>query len=127
MPDRTLVQTPEGEVKKLTVDEFIELDKTTIFKKNTGYEKVAKLDKQGNPVKDKRETLFIRQERKRLAGRAGRLSAAGFRIFRRLVLHQGQFGPPLADRQRRPLQCQSGKDSDNEARYFRIQGFYDSL
>lgn len=46
MPDRTLVQTPEGEVKKLTVDEFIELDKTTIFKKNTGYEKVAKLDKQ---------------------------------------------------------------------------------
>mgnify|MGYP000761286854 FL=1 len=54
MPDRTLVQTPEGEVKKLTVDEFIELDKTTIFKKNTGYEKVAKLDKQGNPVKDKK-------------------------------------------------------------------------
>ena len=38
MPDRTLVQTPEGEVKKLTVDEFIELDKTTIFKNNTGYE-----------------------------------------------------------------------------------------
>lgn len=64
MPDRTLVQTPESEVKKLTVDEFIELDKTTIFKKNTGYEKVVKLDKQGNPVKDKRETLFIRQERK---------------------------------------------------------------
>ena len=54
MPDRTLVQTPEGEVKKLTVDEFIELDKTTIFKKNTGYEKVAKLDKLGNPVKDKK-------------------------------------------------------------------------
>ena len=54
MPDRTLVQTPEGEVKKLTVDEFIELDKTTIFKKNTGYEKVVKLDKQGNPVKDKK-------------------------------------------------------------------------
>ena len=54
MPDRTLVQTPAGEVKKLTVDEFIELDKTTIFKKNTGYEKVAKLDKQGNPVKDKK-------------------------------------------------------------------------
>ena len=54
MPDRTLVQTPESEVKKLTVDEFIELDKTTIFKKNTGYEKVVKLDKQGNPVKDKK-------------------------------------------------------------------------
>ena len=54
MPDRTLVQTPEGEVKKLTVDEFLELDKITIFKKNTGHEKVAKLDKQGNPVKDKK-------------------------------------------------------------------------
>lgn len=53
MPDRTLVQTPQGEVKKLTIDEFVELDKTTIFKKNMGFEKVAKLDKQGNPVKDK--------------------------------------------------------------------------
>ena len=53
MPDRTLVQTPQGEVKKLTIDEFVELEKTTIFKKNEGYEKVAKLDKQGNPVKDK--------------------------------------------------------------------------
>lgn len=53
MPDRTLVQTPQGEVKTLTVDEFIELEKTTIFKKNVGHEKKAKLDKQGNPVKDK--------------------------------------------------------------------------
>ena len=53
MPDRTLVQTPQGEVKKLTIDEFVELEKTTIFKKNEGHEKVAKLDKQGNPVKDK--------------------------------------------------------------------------
>jgi len=53
MPDRTLVQTPQGEVKKLTVDEFVELEKTTFFKKNAGHEKVARLDKQGNPVKDK--------------------------------------------------------------------------
>ena len=53
MPDRTLVQTPQGEVKKLTVDEFVELEKTTFFKKNVGHEKVARLDKQGNPVKDK--------------------------------------------------------------------------
>lgn len=53
MPDRTLVQTPQGEVKKLTIDEFVELEKTTIFKKNEGHEKVAKLDKQGNPVKNK--------------------------------------------------------------------------
>lgn len=48
-----IVQTPQGEVKTLTVDEFIELEKTTIFKKNVGHEKKAKLDKQGNPVKDK--------------------------------------------------------------------------
>ncbi|MDD3037421.1 heparin lyase I family protein [Bacteroides sp.] len=55
MPDRTLVQTPLGEVKKLTVDEFMDLDKTTFFKKNMGHEKVAKLDNQGIPVKDKDE------------------------------------------------------------------------
>ena len=40
-------------MKKLTVDEFVELEKTTFFKKNVGHEKVARLDKQGNPVKDK--------------------------------------------------------------------------
>lgn len=39
MPDRTLVQTPQGEVKTLTVDEFIELEKTTIFKKNVATRK----------------------------------------------------------------------------------------
>lgn len=53
MPDRTLVQTPQGEIKKLTVDEFVELDKTTFFKKNAGHEKLPKLDKQGNPMTDK--------------------------------------------------------------------------
>lgn len=53
MPDRTLVQTPEGVVKKLTIDEFLELEKRTIFKKNVGHEKVPRLDKQGKPMKDK--------------------------------------------------------------------------
>lgn len=126
--DRTLVQTPESEVKKLTVDEFIELDKTTIFKKNTGYEKVVKLDKQGNPVKDKKGNPVYKAGKKNgwLVEQGGYPPLA-FGFSRRLVLHQGQFGPPLADRQRRPLQCQSGKNSDNEACYFRIQGFYDSL
>lgn len=57
MPDRTLVQTPQGEVKKLTVDEFVELEKTTLFKKNAGHEKLPKLDKQGNQVKDKQGNL----------------------------------------------------------------------
>ncbi len=128
MPDRTLVQTPEGEVKKLTVDEFIELDKTTIFKKNTGYEKVAKLDKQGNPVKDKKGNPIYKARKKNgwLVEQGGYPPLA-FGFSGGWFYVKGQFGPPLADRQRRPLQCQSGKDSDNEARYFRIQGFYDSL
>ncbi len=33
MPDRTLVQTPQGEVKKLTVDEFVELEKNDLLQK----------------------------------------------------------------------------------------------
>lgn len=53
MPDRSLVQTPEGEIKRLTPDEFIELSRKTIFKKNVGHEKVAKTDKQGKPKTDK--------------------------------------------------------------------------
>ena len=54
MPDRTLVQTPQGKVKQLSVEEFIELEKTTLFKKNIGHEKVQKKDKNGQPVTDKR-------------------------------------------------------------------------
>ena len=53
MPDRTLVQTPQGEVKQLTIEEFLELDKRMIFKKNIGHDKVVKKDKDGNPVTDK--------------------------------------------------------------------------
>lgn len=61
MPDRTLVQTPQGEVKKLTVDEFVELEKRP-SSKECRTRKVARLDKQGNPVKDKMGNLYIRQE-----------------------------------------------------------------
>lgn len=39
MPDRTLVQTPEGEIKKITPAEFCELYEHMIFKKDQGYEK----------------------------------------------------------------------------------------
>lgn len=53
MPDRTLVQTPQGEVKKLTIEEFLKLDERMDFKKNIGHDKVTKLDAQGNPMKDK--------------------------------------------------------------------------
>lgn len=53
MPTRTLVQTPDGVVKTLTPDEFLELDKTTIFKKNIGHAKVPKMKKNGQPAIDK--------------------------------------------------------------------------
>lgn len=53
MPDRTLVSTPDGEVKKLTTEEFLELYDRMIFKKNAAHDKVPVLDKQGNPKKDK--------------------------------------------------------------------------
>ena len=53
MPDRTLVSTPDGEVKKLTTEEFLELYDRMIFKKNVAHDKVPVLDKQGNPKKDK--------------------------------------------------------------------------
>ena len=92
MPDWTLVQTPQGEVKKLTVDEFVELGKTTFFKKNVGHEKkVARLDKQGNPVKDKMENLYIRAENP-TDGWLNREDTRHWhsRIFRRTVLYQKQ-------------------------------------
>lgn len=53
MPDRTLVSTPDGEVKKLTTEEFLELYDRMVFKKNVAHDKVPVLDKQGNPKKDK--------------------------------------------------------------------------
>ena len=49
-PDRRLVQTPEGEEKMLTTEEFIELSKTVMFKKNIGYDKIYTKDKKGREV-----------------------------------------------------------------------------
>ena len=46
MPDRTLVKTPDGEVKQLTQNEFCEIEKNMIFKKDAGHEKIA-TDKNG--------------------------------------------------------------------------------
>lgn len=53
MPTRTLAQTPDDEVKTLTIDEFVELEKTTVFKKNIGHVKEPKLDKNGKQQLDK--------------------------------------------------------------------------
>ena len=47
MPDRTLVSTPEGIVKKLTVAEFLDLYDRMIFKKNVAHDKVEVVDKKG--------------------------------------------------------------------------------
>lgn len=52
MPDRTLVQSPNGDIYKMTDSEFLQLLETTIFKNNTGYEKVMETDKNGNPKYD---------------------------------------------------------------------------
>lgn len=58
MPDRTLLQTPDGTVKKVTDAEFSKIAANVIFKKDTGYDKVPvknkdgsdRLDAKGNPV-----------------------------------------------------------------------------
>jgi len=49
MPDRTLVQTPEGEVKRLSPAEFLELESRMVFKKEKGYDKLEGVDGKGRP------------------------------------------------------------------------------
>ena len=85
MPDRTLVQTPQGEVKKLTIDEFVELEKTTFFKKNAGHEKVAKLDKHGN--NDKNFLIWMKDKNGNPVYKAGKPNG--------WLVEQGGY-PPLA-------------------------------
>jgi len=40
MPDRTLLKTPEGIIRQVSDDEFAELAKKIVFKKDTGYDKI---------------------------------------------------------------------------------------
>lgn len=49
MPDRRLVQSPDGEIKMLTTEEFLELESRMRFKKNKGYDRLEGVDKRGNP------------------------------------------------------------------------------
>lgn len=49
MPDRTLVQTPEGEIRRLKPEEFLELESRMVFKKEKGYDKLEGLDGKGRP------------------------------------------------------------------------------
>lgn len=58
MPDRTLLQKPDGTIKKVTDAEFSKIATYVIFKKDTGYDKIPvkykdgspKMDAKGNPV-----------------------------------------------------------------------------
>ncbi|MBB4037285.1 heparin lyase [Dysgonomonas hofstadii] len=47
MPDRTLVSTPEGIVKKLTVTEFLELYDQMIFRKNIAHDIIKTVNEDG--------------------------------------------------------------------------------
>lgn len=50
MPSRRLVSTPDGEVKKLSVDEFISMHERMIFKKNIAHHKILKINKDGQQI-----------------------------------------------------------------------------
>lgn len=49
MPDRTLTQSPEGVIRRLSVEEFLELESRMVFKKEKGYDKLGGVDKKGYP------------------------------------------------------------------------------
>ena len=53
MPDRTLLQTPDGTVKKVTDAEFSKIAANVIFKKDTGFDKVPLKNKDGSDKLDK--------------------------------------------------------------------------
>ena len=46
MPSRTLVSDPDGKVMRLSTKEFLELERRMIFKKNTAYDKIIKINAQ---------------------------------------------------------------------------------
>lgn len=50
MPSRTLVSDPNGKVMKLSVEEFLELEKKMIFKKNIAHDKIARINAKGDTV-----------------------------------------------------------------------------
>lgn len=50
MPSRTLVSDPSGKVMRLTTEEFLELEKRMIFKKDTAYDKVMKINAKGDTI-----------------------------------------------------------------------------
>ena len=53
MPDRTLLKTPEGVIKQVSDKEFSQIWEKVIFKKDTGYDKIAVTNANGSPKLDK--------------------------------------------------------------------------
>ena len=49
MPDRRLVQSPDGEIRMLSTEEFLALESRMRFKKDKGYDRLEGVDKRGNP------------------------------------------------------------------------------
>lgn len=50
MPSRTLVQNPEGEVMRITPEQFVKLSDSVTFDKDEGYDIVKKVNKNGKEV-----------------------------------------------------------------------------
>ena len=50
MPSRTLVSDPSGKVMRLSVKEFLKLEKRMIFKKNIAHEKIIKVNAKGDTL-----------------------------------------------------------------------------
>lgn len=50
MPSRTLVSDPQGVVKRLSVEEFLEMEKRMIFKNNVAHDKVAQVNAKGDTI-----------------------------------------------------------------------------
>lgn len=64
MPDRTLLQTPDGTIKKVTDAEFSKIAAHVIFKKDTGYDKIPVTNKDGSPKLDARGNPVFKADTK---------------------------------------------------------------
>lgn len=58
MPDRTLLCTPEGEVKEVSDEEFAKICEKVIFKKDKGYDRLPLLREDGTLEKDKKGNIL---------------------------------------------------------------------
>lgn len=61
MPDRTLTKNPDGEEQMMTEAEFLKLLETTIFRENTGYEKIMETNPDGSPMYDEKGNIVYKR------------------------------------------------------------------